>query len=78
MRLLAFLGGMLFAVGLLLFLYGAFNQLAVNVVTQFGWTEQRSIYQAAIQEFQMYQLGGGAVAAIGAGLATLRQENMNG
>lgn len=74
MKITNFLGGALFALGLLVFLNGAFNQAAINIVTQFGYTEIPSTYNAVINEFRMYQLGGGFAAVLGAGLACLRKD----
>jgi hypothetical protein len=69
------LGGALFVLGLLLFLYGAFNQAAVNSATGLGRTGMAyTTYLAMMNEFRALQFGGGVVAVLGAALACSRKD----
>ena len=75
MKVANFLGGALFALGLLAFLYGIINQATVNSVSGFGSTGiPYKTYLAMMGEFRTYQLGGCLAAVLGAGLASLRRE----
>jgi len=74
MKIINFLGGVLFAGGLILFLYGAFDQMAINISTQFGYTGiTQDTYQIAMEQFKNYQVYGGIASALGAGLAFIRK-----
>lgn len=75
MRSASSLGGALFALGLLVFLYGTFNQAVLNLVTAFGTTGPLSIatIRAMTNDFRLFQFVGGLAAVLGAGLACSRR-----
>jgi hypothetical protein len=69
------LGGALFALGLMVFLYGTFNQAVLNLVTAFetaGPLSYATIH-AMTNDFRVFQFVGGLAAVSGAGLACLRR-----
>ena len=67
--LLASIGGVLLVLGVLLFLYGNANYIALNIISQFGYTMPATTYAPAMAKICLFQFGGGLLAVIGGALA---------
>jgi len=71
MKKINFWGGFFFVVGLLIFLSSCIEMAAFNVYSDFGWSAGN--YENTISGYKVTMYIGGAISAIGAGGAWMRE-----